>query len=498
MGAISSSGLPYYSWEPADKLIAVHLYFDVIDRIIPEVMRGFTSLPRRGAEVGGVLLGRITPGARLEVTVEDVEFVPCEYLSGPSFHLSGRDTAGLEEALTRRGVDEALTVVGCFRSHTRKDLFLDDQDVGIFAKYFSSPGNVFLLIKPYATRASTAGFFFWEDGEVQRDVCYQEFPFGRRELGGGDPRVAMRVRADAAHPRHAAPLVERNQALGSADRPETGPAPEPEPKRSSLADPKANPLPPPRRAGCSIFSEPAEPVPEGPSAVSSRRWLWVPALLLVGALGGFFGLQYSKRSGTNENGGPLPLKLAVFENQTQLDVVWDRESSSVTGARSGVLTIQDGNFRRDIELTPIQLRDGRVRYSRITGDVSVRLEVTSPSGQSQTESIRLIAKDVAPPASAEGSKPVESATQPPAETAVTATAPPPAPKPDPVADPPRRESPPPVAATPAEAKPERPTTKKKAAVRAASRPKPEVAEPAPPPAPEPAEAVIDIKPGRRR
>ncbi len=487
MGAVSSPGLPYYSWEPAGKLIAIHLYFDVIDRIIPEVMRGFTSLPRRGAEVGGLLLGRITPGARLEITVQDVEFVPCEYLSGPSFHLSGKDTEGLEEALSRRGVDEALTVVGCFRSHTRKDLFLDDQDVGLFAKYFSSPGNVFLLIKPYATRASTAGFFFWEDGEVQRDVCYQEFPFGRRELGGGDPRTAMRQRGETAYPRQAVPLVERvqpsSQPSAQPDRP-----PEPEsPSAPALS----------RSGGLSILAAPPPPVEPGISTATNKRWLWVPALLLVAAAGGFLGLQYSKKSQIGENGGPLPLKLAVYENQSQLDIVWDRLSPTVTNARSAVLTIQDGNFRRDLELTPNQLRDGRVRYSRITGDVSVRLEITSPAGQSQSESIRLIAKDVPPPAAppAEAPKPAGSAAPPPVETAVTP--PPPAPKPAPVTAPPRQQMPPPVAAAPRPAGPARPAPRKKSDVRAAVPPKPQVSEPAPAP-PAPSEPVIDIRPGRRR
>ncbi len=481
-GAMSSSGLPYYSWEPADKLIAVHLYFDVIDRIIPEVMRGFTSLPRRGAEVGGLLLGRITPGFKVEVTVEDVEFVPSEYLSGPSYHLSGKDLKGLEEAILRRKADDSLAVVGCFRSHTRKDLFLDDQDVNIFAQYFSAPGNVFLLIKPYATRASTAGFFFWEDGEVQRDACCQEFPFGRRELGGGDPRAAMRQRAEPMQPRHAAPLAER--PLPQLER--HAPAPD------DLSPPTPEPVAARAGSRLSILSA-AEPAAAFPPATASRwRWLWVPALLLLAAIGGYLGLQFSKTSSlqSSAGGGPLPLKLALYENQTQLEVVWDRAAQAITGARSGLLTIQDGNFRRDIELSPPELRDGRVRYSRITSDVTVRLEVTSPRGQTQSESIRLLAKEPAPPVTAE-----MPAVTPPAE--------PPKAAPREIAAPPQAVS----APKPSEPKPEsplaarasdepKPAPRKKAA--AAKPPKPETAEPAPAaaePAPEPA---IDIRPGRRR
>src|SRR5580698_10036098 len=56
------SGLPYYVWEVPDKKISIQLHFDVIDRMSPEILRGFGALKRRGAEVGGILLGRSEDG----------------------------------------------------------------------------------------------------------------------------------------------------------------------------------------------------------------------------------------------------------------------------------------------------------------------------------------------------------------------------------------------------------------------------------------------------
>ena len=44
----------YYNWTPEGKPVQVWLDFDVIDRMSAEVMRGFGSVPKRGAEVGGV------------------------------------------------------------------------------------------------------------------------------------------------------------------------------------------------------------------------------------------------------------------------------------------------------------------------------------------------------------------------------------------------------------------------------------------------------------
>src|SRR5437016_3398515 len=52
-----TSGLPYYVWEVPEKL-TIQLYFDVIDHMYPDIMRGLGALRRRGAEVGGILLGR--------------------------------------------------------------------------------------------------------------------------------------------------------------------------------------------------------------------------------------------------------------------------------------------------------------------------------------------------------------------------------------------------------------------------------------------------------
>ena len=182
---------PYYVWQEPGKKIAIHLYFDVIDRLNYEVMQGFGALPRRGAEVGGVLLGRVdSSGDDRLVYVEDCEPVPCEYNFGPSYNLTEREQEALGQVLERwkPGPDRRISVVGFYRSHTRKDLFLDERDLAVCSAHFSSPSSVFLVVKPFATRSPLAGFFFWEDGHIHSEAPYAEFSFHRRDLGGGDPR----------------------------------------------------------------------------------------------------------------------------------------------------------------------------------------------------------------------------------------------------------------------------------------------------------------------
>src|SRR5215813_1704698 len=110
MGGFSSrramvSGLPYYVWEVPGKPISIQVPFEVIDRMSPDIMRGFGALKRRGAEVGGILLGRCQNGPVRNVIIEDFEPVPSEYLTGPSYNLSEKDLAAFDAAIARRRSD---------------------------------------------------------------------------------------------------------------------------------------------------------------------------------------------------------------------------------------------------------------------------------------------------------------------------------------------------------------------------------------------------------
>src|ERR1700720_1003670 len=95
------SGLPFYVWEVPGKAISIQLHFDVIDRVSPDILRGLGALKRRGAEVGGILLGGPEGGPHPKVIVEDFAPVPSEYLTGPSYNLSENDLVAFEAALER-------------------------------------------------------------------------------------------------------------------------------------------------------------------------------------------------------------------------------------------------------------------------------------------------------------------------------------------------------------------------------------------------------------
>ncbi|HBY61066.1 MAG TPA: hypothetical protein DEH78_14685, partial [Solibacterales bacterium] len=177
----------HYLWQPAGSRVTVLLNYDLVDRLLVDVTRAFAAVPRRGAEVGGLLLGSIdrSSGA-VEITIEDYEPVPIVYEKGPSYLLNGEEERRFAEAAAEWSglTGQRVHVVGYFRSHTREGLGLSPEDLGLIDRHIPGDSPVALIIKPFAARIPTAGFFVRVDGEFQSDSMH-EFPFRRKELGGG-------------------------------------------------------------------------------------------------------------------------------------------------------------------------------------------------------------------------------------------------------------------------------------------------------------------------
>src|SRR6266852_7563176 len=82
----------FYAWHPPEKLITVHLNVEVCDGLGPRATEALKSLPRRGLEVGGLLLGwveksgeLVEKSGELTVVVQDFEPFEAEHARGPSY-----------------------------------------------------------------------------------------------------------------------------------------------------------------------------------------------------------------------------------------------------------------------------------------------------------------------------------------------------------------------------------------------------------------------------
>jgi hypothetical protein len=352
----------YYIWELPGKPVVVHLLLDVIDRLSAEVMRGFGAIPKRGAEVGGVLLGTIEEGEQTIVRVENFEAIACNYKRGPSYLFTADDGAAFDDACARSQPDSTRPVyaVGYFRSHTRDGLSLAPEDVELMEEYFPSPSHIALLVKPFATKVSVASFFCREKG-LFPSAAPLEFPFRRRELTGEEApaRRSMMERA----PRRR----ERGRSRSAA------------PSLDFAEDEFADTAPAPGAA------------PAYPSPAKSRSrggWAWIPlsfVFLLLGVVLGFQAALTIGPKGSAGGGVDYSLGLIVTKEGANLSVRWNGEAPAVKAAQKGVLEIEDGGRTKALDLDPAQLRNGSILLENSSGTVHFRLIVYPQAGLTVTQ-----------------------------------------------------------------------------------------------------------------
>jgi TonB family protein len=219
-----------FRWEVPNKAISIQISLDLIDRLEREVIESFKAVTKRGSEIGGVLLGRIAHGDKRTVFVENCEPVACDYSRGPLYLLSDPDKDQLRQAMQRLK-SGPLSVVGFFRSNTRKDLVIDqDEDFALGQEFFPDANQVFLLVKPFAMKPSAAGFFLWEEGHIQAESALQ-FPFRRSELMKLFPESIVQPGAEKASAATAPATVAREERSGPVivpkreERPPVAPPP---------------------------------------------------------------------------------------------------------------------------------------------------------------------------------------------------------------------------------------------------------------------------------
>jgi hypothetical protein len=162
----------FFCWTFPGAPIRIELHLDVIARLKQEV-----SGP---AETGGILLGKRISASPCIVQITD--FQPFPHFGGPHYVLSGAERHALGQMVCELRRSKPAMAVGFYRSHLRSGLFLDRQDLAMIRKCFVHPSDVFLVLRPEPHGAATAGFFFWDDGEIHGDFSFLEFPLDADEL----------------------------------------------------------------------------------------------------------------------------------------------------------------------------------------------------------------------------------------------------------------------------------------------------------------------------
>lgn len=366
-----------FHWDVPGRSATIFIDFDLVDRLGYEIMRGFGAVPRRGAEVGGILLGSAEMGDRMVVRIEDFVAVPCEHLRGPSYVLSEKDMQGFDEALEAwsPAPDKRIYVVGYYRSNTREVLQLSPEDLEILETRFPGSSAICLQVKPYATRASEGTFFLRENGRFPTESQPAAFPFRRKEMGGGRPPRRPRG-GDAAGPEAE---IETEPSVAAAATGEPSPA---------VAPPAFGMAPAPVVAGAAPDSTLLTP-----PAKARTGWFWIPLsfiFLLLGVVMGFqIALTYRSQQPINLATDPYALDLTVVQFGESLHLKWNQDAAAFRTAKRGVLHIQDGDNTKEVELSQEDLSRGGALYRNTTSNVKFRLEVFPRDRNSVAESVEL-------------------------------------------------------------------------------------------------------------
>jgi len=445
---LQTSPSSFFLWEVPQKPVAVRIPYQLIDRLEREAVESFRSVTSRGSEIGGLLIGSAAPGSPLVVSVAEFQLIECEYARGPLYRLSEADIARYQRAIEERA-SKGAGVAGFFRTHTRKGISLDPDEVAFLDSTFREPHHIALLVRPFATKASTAGIFIREGGRFSGDSSYLEFPF-RSPGSEGKPIEEPELKPASAAPAPQAPKsVARGQIVPIASRrdislpagvTEEKPVPAAAPAAPPAAPVAAAPTAPPVEEKARIeekarvekpaVKEPEKPAAKEPEKPAKAAAAAAPAVkpapavtpagkptesqpepapksgkglkLVLAALAttalfvmlfvypGFVG-KSSKPPATSTQQDGSPLQLRVERSNGELLLTWNRDSDVIRTASKAVLAITDGEQHENVEMDLAQLRNGSIVYAPQGTDISFKMEVTG-QGQNKTtsESVRVL------------------------------------------------------------------------------------------------------------
>ena len=330
---------------------------EVCESIRMEAFTGLKALPRRGAEIGGMLLQKAGPGDSdaEPAAIGDFELFACEHLYGPSFRLSPKDGAGFRARCRELNEQPGCRVAGIFRSSTRESFEPTPEETTLAGEVAGESGIV-LLVRPSLSGNSVFRIFSREGGIW---LAVDEFEVLGKLPANPPPQAQPAPRPPAVRP------VETEVRRTELRRTELDPT---ELHRTELHRAELHRTTPLDLA-ISDF-RPAEA-----RRVLPARLLWLGGAAVCVAL-----LLYSgmRRTSAPAGGGNAPdLAMQVVQQGEILRLTWNRNLPAVRNAAGGILHISDGEKTRDVRLDAAQVSQGSIFYSPGSDDVTFRLTIES-------------------------------------------------------------------------------------------------------------------------
>ena len=445
-GTADPVDVEYLNHEPEAAGLGIHMHLDAVDGIARDVIEGFKAIPRRGVEVGGLLLGKVIGWEHPDVWIERYQRLECQHRYGPPFVLDAQDHAALEEAAQRIAGSTELSVVGLYRSHTRPGFQLEESDLELINRYFSDSSDLVLIIRPENTADIDAQFFARDESGEMRPLG-NPFPFRGRVLRVADlmldgdeeeedPAEATRQTRNAPaengvagsrhdsppesapaasalpddrasdntsehHPEqvHSEPVPTETPAPRENPAPRQDPAPRQQKMRRLVPDfvPPVEPVEP-----GGVFSfEPrlAPPTPQfamepersGFREAVAKWWPLAGAILLVcGAMWFLFGANRRAAESAGDIAEYRPVGMYVDPGLQRWRISWNPSATAFRNARSVALFVHDGDAEDRVDLTKQDVSSGAYSWQPKGNDVTFRLETIDTGGRISAESFRVI------------------------------------------------------------------------------------------------------------
>ncbi|HXK02357.1 MAG TPA: hypothetical protein VMS37_08140 [Verrucomicrobiae bacterium] len=396
------------SWSVPECPFTIEYSARVLDDIRLAVTDAFFSLPRGGAEIGGILAGTFAGG---RVTILGYAPLECEHAFGPSFTISLNDEVRLKKLLADAPQNfPGMRVVGWYHSHTRSGIFLSETDLEVYNLFFPERWQVAMVMKPHTFEPARIGFFFREaDGNIHTVASYREDvvdaqPMHQVVPDAPPPVVEIPVPRSAARERAHRILNEVELDVSAEPVNEEASAPRERLKPVPQAEGKPEAQPPaPAPEQATVEPEPSVPRfltgEERPSRGRRMVKMVVAAALTLGIVGAAVQtreLWMAKfRAVAQPAPAPAPpsMSLHTTDHDGQLEIAWDRTSQVVRQAAEGVLEISDGGpLPQSIRLDPAHLQTGTFTYGRQGEKVDVRLIVRGPDGHELREVTAFLGK----------------------------------------------------------------------------------------------------------
>jgi len=393
----------------------------LVASIWDQVNEGLRAVPRGGAEVGGLLLGRHSQTGI--VLAEEAVPIQVEYRFGPAFRLSDIDLNGIRTLMASVQKDPSKAVVGFYRSRTRNDSRTQESDSELLAVLeeahtsFASNFHYYIAFTPLSKLSMTASVSVRKD-EGWDD--WQHVTLRSNPMSASDPIEFEAAPKAVPTP---APALEQAPARPPVVAPVAHPEPHayphqelytpPQPPVRALAHPEGRSVSPPD--WMAALSQTHERPGQGRAA---NAWYIGGAIVLAAiGLGGYLRFTASQQPRITISEAPAaspatPTVRTGFSAAREgplWRLTWDRAAVAALNPTGAVLDIRDGGKDQEVGLTPSDLSSGTILYTPQTGDLLFSLNIVMPNNQLAEEHVRVLEalRTADPPSAQDRAEPVK-------------------------------------------------------------------------------------------